>query len=78
MSNSDLQMDQWYSVGGDIPARRVGNYISFDFHDNAITWKHFPRFLALCEENPPVIGGFPLTKASGAELWRFFYLRVNK
>ena len=27
--------------------------------------------LALCEENPPVTGGFPSQRVSDAELWYF-------
>ena len=37
------------------------------------TMETFSALLALCEGNPPVTGGFPLTKASGAELWRFLW-----
>ena len=45
--------------------------------DDVIKWKHFPR-------NWPFVRGihrsrwFPRTKASDAELWCFFYLRLNK
>ena len=39
-------------------------------------WRHemetFSAFLALCEGNPPVIGGFP-TNSSDAELWCFLW-----
>ena len=47
------------------------------FHDDVIKWKHFPR-------NWPFVWGIhrsrwiPRTKASDAELWCFFYLRLNK
>ena len=36
--------------------------------------EQFSLLLALCEGNPSVTGGFPLTKASDAELWCFFWL----
>ena len=37
----------------------------------------FSALLALCAGNSPVTGEFPHTKASDAELWCFFYLRLN-
>ena len=37
----------------------------------------FSALLALCEENPPVTGGFSPTKASDAELWFFIYAWTN-
>ena len=46
-------------------------------HDDVIKWKHFPR-------NWPFVRGIhrsrwiPHTKATDAELWLFFYLRLNK
>ena len=46
-------------------------------HDDVIKWKHFPR-------NWPFVRGihrsrwFPHTKASDADLWCFFDLRLNK
>ena len=40
-------------------------------------WRHqmdtFSALLTLCEGNPPVTGGFPLTKAIAAELWYFLW-----
>ena len=33
----------------------------------------FSTLLALCEGNPPVTGGFPSQKTSGAELWCFIW-----
>ena len=49
---------------------------SYD-HDDVIKWKHFPRYWTLFGE---FIGQrwIPRTKASDAELWCFFYLRLNK
>ena len=44
-------------------------------HDNVIKWKHFPS--PLCGEFT-CHRGIPLTKASDAELWCFFDLRLNK
>ena len=47
------------------------------FHDDVIKWKHFPRCW-------PFVWGIhrsrwiPRTKASDAELWCFFHLRLNK
>ena len=45
-------------------------------------WRHpmetYSALLHLCEGNPPVTGGFPLTKANDAELWCFFDLHLNK
>ena len=47
------------------------------YHDDVIKWTHFPR-------NWPFVRGIhrsrwiPHTKASDAELWCFFYLRLNK
>ena len=47
------------------------------YHDDVIKWKHFPR-------NWPFVRGIhrsrwiPRTKASDAELWCFFDLRLNK
>ena len=39
-------------------------------------WRHqmepFSASLALCAENSPVIGEFPIAKSSDAELWFFF------
>ena len=48
-----------------------------DCHDDVIKWKHFPRYCPLCGE---LTGHrwIPLTKASDAELWVFFDLRLNK
>ena len=43
-------------------------------HDGVIKWKHFPPHW-------PFVRGhrwFPLTKASGAQPWCFFDLRLNK
>ena len=46
-------------------------------HDDVIKWKYFPRYW-------PFVRGttghrwIPLTKANDAELWCFFYLRLNK
>ena len=42
-----------------------------EIHDDVIKWKYFPRYRPLCVEftGPRWI---PLTKASDAELWRFF------
>ena len=38
----------------------------------------FSALPVLCEWNPPVTGGFSLTKASDAELWYFRWFRLNK
>ena len=40
-------------------------------------WKHFPRYW-LFVKGIPGHRWIPLTKASDAELWFFFYLRLNK
>ena len=46
-------------------------------HDDVIKWKHFPRYWPFVRE---FTGHrwIPLTKASNAELWCFFYLCLNK
>ena len=40
-------------------------------------WRHqmetVSALLSLCEGNPPVTGGFPLTKASDTEFWCFLW-----
>ena len=45
-------------------------------------WCHqmetFPALLALCERNPPVIGGFPSQRPVTGSLDVFFDLRLNK
>ena len=45
-------------------------------------WRHrmeiFSALLALCEGNPPVTGGFSLTKANDAELWCFLWSAWTK
>ena len=45
-------------------------------HDDVIKWKHFPRYFSLCGE---FTGHrwIPLTKASDADIWCFFDLRLN-
>ena len=46
-------------------------------HDDVIKWKHFPRYWPFVRE---FTGHrwIPLTKASDAEPWCFFYLLLNK
>ena len=51
--------------------------------DCLVSWWHhnmetFSTLLALCEENPPVTGGFPSQRASKADLWCFLLLLVWK
>ena len=45
-------------------------------------WRHlmeaFSTLLAFCEWKPPVTGGFPLTKASDAELGCFLWSAIEK
>ena len=55
--------------------RNIGRFPCY--HDDVIKWKHFPRNCHLCGEftGPRWI---PRTKASDAELWCFFDLRLNK
>ena len=55
----------------------VSVWIKFVGHDDAIKWKHFPRYWPFMRE---LTGHrwIPLTKASDAELLRFFDLRLNK
>ena len=46
-------------------------------HDDVIKWGHL-RVTGPLWGNLPVINGFPLTKASNAELRCLFYVRMNK
>ena len=43
-------------------------------HDGVIEWKYFPRYWALCEGNPPVIGGFPSQRPVTGSFDAFFDL----
>ena len=58
-------------------------YISC-FHDDVIKWKHVPRHWLLCGEFTGDCWEFTghrwilLTQTSDAELWFFFYLRLNR
>ena len=68
-------------IPGEFPSQRPVTR-SFDLlhvclaHDDVIKWRHFPRYW-------PFVRGFtdprwiPLTKASDAELWCFFDLRLE-
>ena len=46
--------------------------------DDVIKWKHFLRYWALCEGNPPVNGGFPSQRPVTRSFDVFFVLRLNK
>ena len=38
----------------------------------------FSALLALCKENPPIIGGFPSQRATNTDLWYFFVIIMDK
>ena len=42
--------------------------IFYDFHDDVIKWKHFPRYWCFVRDR-----WIPLTKASNAEFWCFLW-----
>ena len=45
-------------------------------HDDVIKWKHFPRYWLFVREFTG-LRWIPLTKASDAERWCFFDLRLE-
>ena len=47
-------------------------------HDDAIKWKHLPRYRALCEGNPSVTDGFPSQRPVTRSFDAFFDLCLNK
>ena len=59
---------------------RIRCYV--DLTDSGTLWRHemeaFSALLALCEGNRPVTGRFPSQRASNADLWCSFDVRLNK
>ena len=47
-------------------------------HDDILNWKRFPRYLALCDENPLVTSGFPSQRASNTGFAIFFDISLNQ
>ena len=48
------------------------------YHDDVITWKHFPSLLAFCVGNSLVTGEFPAQKPVTRSFEVFFDLRLNQ
>ena len=76
MGLADFHMicDEWLSYRAYRYMRiySLGNWqTSMAYHEGIMTWKRFPLYWALCEENPPVTGGFPSQRASNVELLCF-------
>ena len=64
----------------DSPIHRIIAYKSTmeRYHDDVITWKHFPRYWSFCEGNPVVTGWFLSQRQVTRSFDVFFGLRLNK